>query len=68
MEKYKEYRVYISSSDYEGNSKSTLEALGYGCLVITKDIENNSEIISNNISSFFISGSTTNLTIGFLLK
>jgi glycosyltransferase involved in cell wall biosynthesis len=50
MEKYKEYRVYISSSDYEGNSKSTLEALGYGCLVVTKDIENNSEIISNNIS------------------
>ncbi|MDC3242592.1 DUF2807 domain-containing protein [Flavobacteriaceae bacterium] len=26
---------------------------------------NNLEIISNNISSFFISGSTTNLTIGF---
>ena len=55
MNKYKDYRIYISSSNYEGNSKSTLEALGSGCLVIAKDIKNNSEIISNNESGILYS-------------
>ena len=49
LEQYKKYRIVISTSLYEGNSKTTLEAMGYGCLVIVTNIENNSEIISNNL-------------------
>jgi len=48
LEKYKKYRIYISSSEYEGNSKSTLEAMGAGCLVIVRSVENNSEIVEND--------------------
>lgn len=48
LEQYKKYRVVISTSLYEGNSKTTLEAMSYGCLVIVTNIENNSEIILNN--------------------
>ena len=49
LKEYRKYRIYISSSEYEGNSKSTLEAMGAGCLVIIRNVENNSEIVDNNI-------------------
>ena len=49
---YSHYRIYVSTSLYEGNPKSTLEAMGAGCVVIVSDIENNSEIIENRITGF----------------
>jgi len=45
---YKQYKYFISSSIFEGNSKVVLEAMANGCIVIAKDIENNREIIGNN--------------------
>ncbi len=49
---YQEYHYYISSSLYEGNPKSTLEAIANGCIVICSNIPNNKEIIQNNINGF----------------
>lgn len=45
---YKRYKIYISSTNYEGNPKSILEAMGNGCVVVGPDIENITEIIENN--------------------
>lgn len=44
---YEQYSFYVSMSSYEGNPKSTLEAMGLGCIVIVNDIPNNKELISN---------------------
>lgn len=43
-----QYRYFISSSLFEGNSKAILEAMASGCVVFAVDIPNNSEIIKNN--------------------
>ena len=48
IEKYENYTYYISSSDYEGNPKSLIEAMSRGCIAIVPNIPNYSEIISHN--------------------
>ncbi len=42
------YKYFISTSSFEGNPKSLLEALSAGCVVIATDIENHKEIIKHN--------------------
>tara|TARA_X000000950_G_scaffold289530_1_gene414915 strand:+ start:44820 stop:45947 length:1128 start_codon:yes stop_codon:yes gene_type:complete len=46
------YKFYISSSNYEGNPKSVLEAMSVGCIVIAKKNKNTEEIIENNENGF----------------
>ncbi|OUX38299.1 MAG: hypothetical protein CBE33_01310 [Candidatus Pelagibacter sp. TMED273] len=46
------YKLYISSSNYEGNPKSVLEAMSMGCIVIAKKNKNMEEIIQNNKNGF----------------
>ena len=46
------YKIYISSSNYEGNPKSVLEAMSKGCIVIAKNNKNMEEIIQNNKNGF----------------
>ena len=48
IEKYSEYPFYISTSDFEGNSKTLMEAMGAGCVVIVPNIKNNLEIVKHN--------------------
>ena len=48
IKKYSEYQFYISTSDFEGNSKTLLEAMGAGCVVIVPNIKNNLELIKHN--------------------
>ena len=48
--KYSEYQIFVSTSDYEGNSKTILESMGAGCVVVAPNIKNNSEIIINNLN------------------
>lgn len=48
-ELYKKYKFYITTSNYEGNSKSILEAKAAGCLVIAKENDNIADVITNNI-------------------
>tara|TARA_B100001027_G_scaffold213579_1_gene184480 strand:- start:4567 stop:5694 length:1128 start_codon:yes stop_codon:yes gene_type:complete len=47
-----DYKLYISSSNYEGNPKSVLEAMSAGCVVIAKNNKNLEEIIQNSKNGF----------------
>jgi len=47
VNEYQKYEIFVSSSDYEGNSKVILEAMAAGCVVVAKDIQNNRDIIEN---------------------
>ena len=48
-------KFYISSSLYEGNPKSTLEAMAAGCVVFVSDIPNHTELIKNKKNGFIFS-------------
>ena len=49
---YKEYKFFISTSLFEGNPKSLLEAMGSGCIVIASEINNHIEIVSDLKNGF----------------
>jgi len=44
---YRQYKYFVLASDYEGNSKTILEAKSAGCVVVAKENRNNKEIIEN---------------------
>ena len=48
------YKVFISTSKFEGNPKAILEAMGSGCIVVARKSENIKEIISHNVNGFLI--------------
>lgn len=50
---YNSYKFYLSSSLYEGNPKTILEAMGCGCLVIVSNIKNNKEVVSDSTGILF---------------
>ena len=52
MELMGKYKYYITASKFEGNPKSTLEALSSGCIVFASDIENHKELIENKVNGF----------------
>lgn len=52
IETYKNYKFYISSSLFEGNPKTILEAMAAGCIVIAPEIPNIQEIIRNNYNGY----------------
>ena len=45
MNLYKKYKYFISSSTFEGNPKTILEAMSSGCIVLASNIPNHKEII-----------------------
>ena len=47
IEEMNKYKYYISSSLFEGNPKTVLEAMSAGCIVIASDIKNHNEIIKD---------------------
>ena len=49
---YQDYKFFISTSLFEGNPKSLLEAMGSGCVVFGTNINNHSEIITDNVNGF----------------
>ena len=49
---YQKYKLYAIPSNFEGNPKTLLEAMGNGCIVLASNIENHSEIIDNSINGF----------------
>lgn len=61
IERYEDYRYYISSSDYEGNPKSLIEAMSRGCIAIVPNIPNYSEIVSHNENGILYSKENDNL-------
>tara|TARA_B100001250_G_scaffold240424_1_gene206629 strand:+ start:1118 stop:2230 length:1113 start_codon:yes stop_codon:yes gene_type:complete len=60
---YKKYKYFVSSSNFEGNSKVILEAMANGCIVIAKDIENNREIIKDNNSGLLYTNNLNEILI-----
>ena len=44
---YKNYTFFISTSKFEGNPKTILEAMGSGCIVMASDIPNHRELIKD---------------------
>lgn len=51
-ELYSNAFLYVLPSDIEGMPISLLEAMSYGCLCLTSDIQENSEVVGNNGASF----------------
>ena len=47
-----EHTFYISSSLFEGNPKTVLEAMSSGCIVIATDIKNHKELITHNENGY----------------
>lgn len=47
---YNDYKFYISTSYFEGNPKTILEAMSFGCIVLASSIKNNQEIIDDSIN------------------
>ena len=57
------YLFFISFSKYEGNSKTILEAMSSGCVVLASDIPNNDELIINNEDGILLDLNSPNLTL-----
>tara|TARA_B100001057_G_C22768188_1_gene918513 strand:- start:320 stop:1432 length:1113 start_codon:yes stop_codon:yes gene_type:complete len=55
MEKYSEYKIFLTGSKFEGNPKAVLEAMSSGCVVISFGNENIKEIIENNKNGILFS-------------
>ena len=48
------YKIFISTSSFEGNPKAILEAMASGCIVVARNSENIREIIFDNVNGFLI--------------
>lgn len=62
---YKNYMFYVSSSLYEGNPKTVLEAMSSGCVVLLSNIPNHEELIENNFSGILFELNENELKIKF---
>lgn len=49
---YQNYKFYISTSKFEGNPKTVLEAMSFGCVPIVSNISNHTEIVKHNFNGF----------------
>jgi len=63
MDQYRKYKYFISTSTFEGNPKTVLEAMASGCIVLASNIDNHSEIIDDHINGFLF-----DLNLGSLKK
>ena len=52
---YQKHKYFLSTSEFEGNPKTILEALANGCIVFAKNNENIAEIIRDNENGFLFS-------------
>ena len=51
---YEKHAFFVTTSLFEGNPKSLLEAMSKGCIVIASDIENHREIITHGENGYLI--------------
>ena len=61
MDLLKTMKIFISTSIYEGNPKSILEALNAGCVVVANRSENIEEIIEHDLNGILFSSEDNNL-------
>ena len=52
--KYSQYRYFISTSYFEGNPKTVLEAMSNGCVVLLSEIDNHKELVNDNTNGFLV--------------
>lgn len=57
------YKYYVSTSNFEGNPKTILEAMSAGCVVIASNIANHTEIIKNHFTGVILDDETDGLQI-----
>ena len=50
---YPKYKLFVSSSLYEGNPKTILEAMAAGCLVYLSSSTSNLSFLENNVNCVF---------------
>ena len=62
---YKNYMFYVSSSLFEGNPKTVLEAMSSGCVVLLSNIPNHKELIENNFNGILFELNENELKIKF---
>ena len=60
---YQQYKYFVSTANFEGNSKVILEAMASGCVVIAKDINNNRELIDDKKSGLLFNGNLNEILI-----
>lgn len=53
IKKYKNYNYFLSTSLFEGNPKTVLEALSVGCVVFASNIQNHQELINHSNGYLF---------------
>ncbi len=49
---YRQYTFYFSTSLFEGNPKTVLEAMSNGCIVFLSNIPNHSELVEDGLNGF----------------
>lgn len=52
QKEYKKYKYFLSTSNFEGNPKTILEAQNNGCIVLASNIKNHTELIKHNENGF----------------
>ena len=63
LEKLQNHQIYVSSTLFEGNPKSILEALSAGCIVIAPNVVGVDEIIKDQQNGFLYEPYPTELKI-----
>jgi glycosyltransferase involved in cell wall biosynthesis len=55
---YQQYNYFLSTSEFEGNPKTILEALANGCVVFAKNNDNNAEIVRHGENGYLFSSTS----------
>lgn len=51
---YSNYRFFVSTSLFEGNPKTVLEAMSSGCIPVLSNIDNHRELVDHNENGFLV--------------
>jgi len=51
---YSKYKYFTSTSYFEGNPKTVLEAMANGCIVLISEIDNHLELVDDGVNGFII--------------
>ena len=57
----RKYRFFVTTSLFEGNPKSVMEAMAAGCVVFASNITNHQDLITHNKSGFLFELGSDNL-------
>lgn len=55
LQEFSNYNFFLTSSTYEGNPKSVLEALSSQCIIFASNIPNHQELIKDGVNGFLFS-------------